>query len=145
NNCMQASSRTARTHYYFSASPQGDMLLFVLQRAQNVPGSNGAVMWSVNYAYSEGRVGFTDPDATEKTRDSNYLPVLAMRDPICNIPASDYRSATTGDYDLFAIFARARRYDPAGRDRRMVAHAMLEQNIKDKLQHTGEDEHLGNM
>jgi hypothetical protein len=145
NNCMQASSRTARTHYYFAASPQGDMMLFVLQRAPSVPGANGAEMWSVNYAYSEGRVGFGDPNTKEKTGDSRYLPVLAMRDPMCAIAATDYRSATTGDYDLFAIFSRARRYDPDGSDKRMVAHAALEQNIKNKLHDAGEDEHLGNM
>ncbi|MGH7472149.1 MAG: hypothetical protein ACRENP_29720, partial [Longimicrobiales bacterium] len=145
NNCMQASSRTARTHYYFSPSPQGDMMLFVLQRAENVPGANGAQMWSVNYAYCEGRVGFGDPDTMEKSGGTEYLPVLAMRDPLCTIPASDYRSATTGDYDLFAIFARARRYQPEGLDQRMVSHTALEQNIRNKLHDTGEDKHLGNM
>ena len=145
NNCMRPSSSTTNTRYYFSPSPQGEMMLFVLQRAQNVAGANGAVMWSVNYAFSEGRVGYGDPDKIEKSGGRDYLPVLAMRDPFCTIPASDYRAATTGDYDLFAIFARARRYEPEGADQRMVSHAVLEQNIKSKLHDTGEDKHLGNM
>src|SRR5262245_11817174 len=58
NNCMRPSSRTLKTHYYFAASPQGEMMLFVLQAASKVPGANGAQMWSVNYAFSEGRVRF---------------------------------------------------------------------------------------
>lgn len=145
NNCMQPSSRTLRTHYYFAASPQGDMLLFVLKHAPNVPGANGAEMWSVHYAFAEGRVGFGDPSAAEKAAGSDYLPVLAMRDPNCAIPASDYRSATTGDYDLFAIYARAGSYAPDTLDRRMVSHAALERRIKKGFSFTGEDEHMGNM
>src|SRR5262245_54004436 len=58
NNCMRPSAQTAKTHYYLCPSPQGEMMLFVLQRASNVQGANGAEMWSVNYAYSEGRVGY---------------------------------------------------------------------------------------
>jgi hypothetical protein len=145
NNCMKPSSATARTHYYFASSPQGDLMLFVLQRASNVPGANGAEMWSVNYAFGEGRVGFTDHKKMEKAKSSKYLPVLAMRDPMCVIPPDDYRSATTGDYDLFAIYARAGNYAPDTLDRRMVSHAALERNIKSKLHDTGEDKHLGNM
>ena len=146
NNCMQASSRTFSTHYYFAASPQGDMMLFVLRRASNVHGANGAEMWSVDYAFSEGRLGFHDISKTEKAgRGEGYLPVLAMRDPLCVIPPSDYRSATTGDYDLFAIYAKSRAYSPENLDRRMVAHVTLEKNIKANLSDTGEDPHLGNM
>lgn len=146
NNCMQASSRTANTHYYFAPSPQGDMMLFVLKRAKNVQGANGAEMWSVNYAFSEGRVGFLDISKIEKSgKGEDYLPVLAMRDPLCTISASDYRSATTGDYDLFAIYARKDRYTPDTLDRRMVSHATLENNIKANRDDTGEDPHLGNL
>src|SRR5215470_14775809 len=48
NNCMRPfSSRTANTHYYWAASPQGEMMMFVLNRAQNVGGANGEEMWSV--------------------------------------------------------------------------------------------------
>jgi hypothetical protein len=146
NNCMQPSSRTASTHYYFSTSPQGNLMLFVLQVAPNVPGANGALMWSVNYAFSEGRVGFADTSRIEKApRGAGYLPVLAMRDPLCVIPASNYRAATTGDYDLFAIYARAADYSPDKLDKRMVSHSKLETNIRAKLDNTGEDKHLGNM
>ena len=126
-------------------TPQGDLMLFVLEPANNVAGANGAQMWSVNYGYAEGRVGPEDPAKKEKARGTDYLPVLAMRDPLCTIPASDYRSATTGDYDLFAIFAKSADYSPGGADRRMIAHAALEHNIKTKAPVLGEDEHLGNM
>jgi Anthrax toxin LF subunit len=145
NNCMKASSRTASTHYYFAASPQGDLMLFVLEATMNVPGANGGLMWSVKYARSEGRVGFTDPSQAEKTKGSGYLPVLAMRDPMCTIPPTDYRAATTGDYDLFAVYAPAANYSPDTLDRRMVSHARLERRINRDSPYTGEDEHLGNM
>lgn len=145
NNCMQASSRTLKTHYYFAASPQGDMMLFVLERLSGVPGANGGEMWSVNYAYSEGRVRFADHTASEKSGGRNYLPVLAMRDPLCTLSADNYRSATTGDYDLFAIYARADSYEPDGLDKRMVSHTALERRINRGWTSTGEDPHLGNM
>jgi hypothetical protein len=146
NNCMQPSSRTPNTHYYFASSPQGQLMLFVLQRAMKVQGANGAEMWAVNYAYSEGRLDFRNPTAKsgEKSKDSKHLPVLAMRDPFCSIPATDYRAATTGDYDLFAIFARSASYSPDDLDKRMVSHATLQDQIKQKLP-PGEDPHLGNM
>jgi hypothetical protein len=145
NNCMRA-TRTTKTHYYSAASPQGHMMLFVLQGAPNVPGANGAQMWSVHYAVSEGRVGFADPSLIQKSAGvGSYLPVLAMRDPMCTIPATDYRAATTGDYDLFAIYAPTGKYSPDRLDSRMVAHAQLEANIRANFGDTGEDRHLGNM
>lgn len=145
NNCMQESARTANTHYYFAASPQGDMMLFVLQRATNVVGSNGAEMWSVHYARAEGRMSFHDIGKTEKANPTEgYLPVMAMRDPLCTVPIKDFRSATTGDYDLFAVFVRSSKYSPDSLDKRMVGHKDLEANIKGKRP-TGEDEHLGNI
>lgn len=80
-----------------------------------------------------------------------WKPVMALRDPHCTLPATSYRSATTADYDLFAMWApmhttvRATRYSPEGQDRRMVSHAVLEKNITSKKNFTGEDKHLGNM
>lgn len=146
NNCMQESSRTQTTHYYFASSPQGDMMLFVLQSVTGVQGANGAPMWSVNYAFSEGRMSFTDINALQKAdKGATYLPVMAMRDPFCTISPKDYRAATTGDYDLFAIYAQSKDYKPDSADKRMVSHATLEANIKAKVADTGEDPHKGNM
>jgi hypothetical protein len=146
NNCMQASSRTASTHYYFATSPQGDMLLFVLKANFRVAGANGELMWSVHYARSEARVGFERPDEVQKAgRGEDYLPVMAMRDPFSAVAPSNYRAATTGDYDLFAIFVRAGDYSPDFRDKRMVSHASLEANIKAGAKDTGEDPHRGNL
>jgi len=146
NNCMQESSRTSTTHYYFASSPQGELMLFVLQSVTGVQGANGAPMWSVNYAFSEGRMSFTDTGSLEKAgKGGTYLPVMAMRDPFCSVPVKDFRAATTGDYDLFAIYAQAKGYKPDSADKRMVAHATLEANIKARSPNTGEDPHLGNM
>jgi toxin LF subunit len=146
NNCMRPSSRGSSTHYYFAASPQDGPMLFVLKARVDVAGANGALMWSVHYARAEGRISFTRPDDVQKAaRREDYLPVLAMVDPFSALSQHDYRSATTGDYDLFAIFAPAGRYSPGMRDRRMVGHAQLEANIKARLADTGEDAHKGNM
>ena len=51
---------------------------------------------------------------------------------------------TTGDYDLFFLFARSSQYSPDKGDRRMVSHAQLEQNIRTGAP-AGEDPHLGNI
>jgi len=146
SNCMRPSSRSSSTHYYFAASPQGDAMLFVLKARFDVPGAHGALMWSVHYARAEGRVSFARPDEAQKAaKREDYLPVLAMVDPFCAVSHHDYRSATTGDYDLFAIFAQAGQYGPDMYDSRVVAHAQLEANIRNRLPNTGEDEHKGNM
>lgn len=47
---------------------------------------------------------------------------MAMRDPMCTVPAGDYRAATTGDYDLFAVWAAKGGYEPHGADQRMIGH-----------------------
>src|SRR5262245_40901584 len=142
NDCIRRSA----ANYYFAASPQGKLMLFVLEPELNVPGANGGLLWSVKYARSEGRVSSSDPRAVEKPgrKDRGYLRVLAMRDPFCTVSAADYRCATTGDYDLFAIFAKKRAYRPDTGDRRMVSHAALEASIRAKAPDTGEDPHVGN-
>ena len=146
NACMQPSAAIPTARYYFASSPQGEAMLFVLQAELDVPGANGELMWSVKYARAEGRVSSAAPTQAEKAQPGDgYLPVLAMRDPLCTVAKSDYRSATTGDYDLFAIFARAQGYSPADADKRMVSHAALEANIRNRVPDTGEDKHLGNV
>lgn len=84
--------------------------------------------------------------------EHNWVAVQALRDSMATVPQSDYRSATTGDYDLFTLWVPKKSFDNlkilgplSSPDRRMVQHHVLEQNIKDRLRDTGEDEHLGNM
>jgi hypothetical protein len=149
NGCMRSAVLTDRTHYYWATSVNlGRQLLFVLKLATTLPGAHGRWMWSVNYALSEGRGSWRNPEELEFALQNgrlNYLPVLAMRDPQCTLPADDFRAATTGDYDLFAIFAPSTLYSPDDLDRRMVSHANLERNIKRGVVDTGEDPDRGNM
>lgn len=96
-------------------------------------------MWAVRYRKAD-RVG-----ASESKGGGDWVPVMAMRDPMCTISPTDHRAATTGDYDLFAAWARKASYSPDHDDRRMVSHGELESKIRAKLADTGEDRHLGNM
>ncbi len=117
NNCMSPSKLgDADTEYYFSASPHGAMLYFALRRTNGVQGANGQQMWAVNYALTEGRMTSADTSKTEKSAvGSGYLPVLAVRDPMCTIPQADFHSATTGDYDLLRHLRPESRLPPGQR------------------------------
>jgi len=111
-----------------AASPWGLMMNFTLLRARPL----GALMdmWSVCYQAS--------------STATVLQPVKAVRDPMCALAATNFRSATTGDYDLFAIYAQSGNYSPDLRDRRLVSHAALENNIRMRVD-PGEDPHLGNI
>lgn len=119
-------------------SPWGLQLNFRLSRSK--PEGAMTAMWAVQYKRSD-RIGAR----TGAGGGAGWTPVMAMRDPLCAIAASNYRAATTGDYDLFAVWARASDYRPETRDKRMVSHAQLEANIRAKVANTGEDAHTGNM
>lgn len=143
NNCMHEATNRGTSRYYLANSPKGEPMLFLLRETRNVEGANGAQMWSVHYAKSEGKVDFHKPDEIQKSgRGEGYLPVMAMRDPFSAVSAKSFRAATTGDYDLFAVFARAASYSPDHLDRRMVSHQKLEENIRAGVD-PGEDRHGG--
>lgn len=128
--------------YIGFGSKQGLCLLFKLTRETvQVHGAVDRPLWAVSYQ-PVGEVG-----AMPASGDNGvpWTPVMAMRDPHCKVPPSDYRSATTGDYDLFAVWASKGAYAPGGLDKRMVSHQELEKNIKLNVKDTGEDPHLGNM
>jgi hypothetical protein len=145
NNCMHEATNRGTSRYYLANSPKGEPILFLLRETRNVEGANGAQMWSVHYAKSEGKVDFHKPDEMQKSgRGEGYLPVMAMRDPFSAVSAKSFRAATTGDYDLFAVFARAASCSPDHLDRRMVSHQKLEENIRAGAD-PGEDRHMGNM
>jgi hypothetical protein len=112
-----------------AVSPWGLALNFALVKER--PFGANADMWGVCY---------------ESTIDATGLQyVMALRDPFCTIEASNYRAATTGDYDLFALYPQAKSYHPDTQDRRMVNHNTLESRINSGAKDTGEDEHLGNV
>ncbi|MFC0204543.1 anthrax toxin-like adenylyl cyclase domain-containing protein [Novosphingobium soli] len=103
------------------------------ERVDGAPG----VMWSVHYKGADRR-------SAADTVSREWTPVIAMRDPMCPLPPSDYHSATTGDYDLFMVLARTGTYAPDGADRRKVGVNALEAAIRAGGP-TGEDAHLGNI
>lgn len=86
--------------------PKTRPMKFVLRRTRDVPGADGKDLWAVLYGASEVRLS-NDPKSPN-TLDQNrleLLPVMAMVDVACPLDVrGTYRSATTGDYDLWAVF-----------------------------------------
>ena len=134
---MNFTDRDSDSYSVRAISPWGLALDFKLVRDK--PEGATTAMWAVRYRSADRQ------SARATGGDGEWTPVMAMRDPLCTISARDYRAATTGDYDLFAAWARSGAYSPDVLDRRMVSHAKLEAAIRSKAAHTGEDAHLGNM
>lgn len=131
-------------HYYFANSPSGKLFLFHLERSDKAPGAYGKPMWAVQYAYTEvampGKL-----QAAIKSKDLSFLPVTAIVD-IATRPSATgtYLSATTGDYDLFAVFPKRGSYDRKNADKRSVPGSdRFKQPIKEFIEH--EDKHVGNI
>jgi hypothetical protein len=105
---------------YDAPAPAGKAMKFVLRRALDAPGADGKQLWAVLYGPDEIRLS-NDLASKNKSTGGNLLPVMAMIDPGCppKVRAS-YRAATTGDYDLFAVFPPRKNYQRDGADRRMV-------------------------
>lgn len=72
-----------------------------------------------------------------------WAAVMVVRDPNCAIAATNYRAATTGDDDLFAVWVPRDDDRPERWDKRPVSHAELEVNFIARRP-SGEDPHLGN-
>ena len=130
---------------YYSATPPGGgtAMKFVLRRALDAPGADGLQLWQVFYGDGESRLSNDLKSANKPGVGS--LPVMAMVDPLC--PSSvrrTYRAATTGDYDLFAIFPRRPLFDAGGADRRMVP-GTERFKVAAKAYGGHEDPHLGNL
>lgn len=135
---------TDNERYYFGPSPNGEQMLFLLRRTSTAPGAFGKDLWAVFYALVEKRL----PSSLSQRRvatGSNYLPVNAMVDPNCSTHTQGtYRSATTGDYDLFAIFPRMSAYMPFGIDKRPVPKSdRFKVPINSYIKH--EDPDMGNI
>jgi len=115
---------------------------FMLMRALDAPGSEGQQLWSVCYA--PGTEMWTSK--LSHSTASKPTPVMAMVDPLCpNDVRRTYRAATTGDYDLFAIFPPA---EGAGtfnkkQDARPVAGS--DRFVVPMSAYKAEDPHMGNI
>jgi hypothetical protein len=115
-------------------------LRFILRRMWGVPDASG-LLWFVAYRDAAGR----------------EAPVEAMVDPLCeNDVRGTYRSASTGDYDLFAVWPHRSNWRPATEDKRRISPFELfggQFNLRDPLQRTivenaldaFEDPDLGNV
>ncbi len=124
----------------------GKDMNFVLRRVMNGPGANGKILWAVLYGPSEVRLSNSlQRPNTLKENSGELMPVMAMVDADCP-PAvkRTYRAATTGDYDLWAVFPKRENYSRKGADKRAVPGSdRFRQPIKDFIAH--EDQHKGNL
>ncbi|MGJ8639089.1 MAG: anthrax toxin-like adenylyl cyclase domain-containing protein [Opitutaceae bacterium] len=129
---------------YTSPGPTGALMKFVLRRTNNAPGADGKVLWAVLYEGGEVRLSnnLTSPN---QSGGDNLMPVMAMVDPGCSgAIRSTYRAATTGDYDLWAVFPQRKDYSRSGADKRMVPGSdRFKEGIKAYIDH--EDKNTGNM
>lgn len=133
-----------RNHYYYANSPSGKLYLFHLQLTENVPGSHGKPLWAVQYAYSEAAMPGKLSSPTF-AKDTKFLPVTAVVDVATKPSAArTYLAATTGDYDLFAVFPERGKYNRGGADKRAVPGSdRFRKPLKDFIAH--EDKHVGNI
>lgn len=131
-------------HYYFANSPSGKLYLFHLQCVYDAPGAYGKPMWAVQYAYTESAMP-GQLIAPSKAAGAKYLPVTALVDVATKPSVSTtYRAATTGDYDLFAVFPLRESYRRQEADRRSVPGSdRFRQPLKQFIAH--EDPEVGNV
>lgn len=129
---------------YQATPPGGTPMNFVLRRTMDGPGADGKILWQVFHGAGEVRLS-NDLKSANKGAGGNLLPVMAMIDPACpSALRKSYRAATTGDYDLFAVFPRRADYDRGGVDKRMVPGTdRFKVGVKSYI--GAEDPHLGNL
>jgi hypothetical protein len=130
---------------YTASSPTGTSMRFVLRRTFDGPGADGKQLWAVLYARGEVRLSNDLKSKNKPPSSADLLPVMAMVDAAC--PESvrkTYRAATTGDYDLWAVFPERSSYSRGGADKRMVPDSdRFSQTLKAYIDN--EDEHRGNL
>jgi hypothetical protein len=142
---MMRAGGTINEMVYRATSPDGDEMRFVLRRTMDgVPGAKGKQMWAVFYGGEESALPGT-LGAPSKAAPGQLLPVMALVDPLCpKDVASTYRAAMTGDYDLWAVFPRAGKFDGKGVDRRPVPGSeRFVVSFAEFGRH--EDRHMGNI
>jgi len=129
---------------YDGMAPSGKKMRFVLKRTMDAPGATGKILWAVFYAAGEVRLS-NDLKSPNKGSAENLLPVMATVDIKCPPKLrGTYRSATTGDYDLWAIFPPRKNFDHKGADARMVPGSDRHKTpLKNYIEN--EDAHKGNL
>ena len=122
--CMIRVGGTINEMLYSAHAPDsGRSLQFILQRKIfGVPGARGSQMWAVCYGAQEtvmpGKLSapvnpVNSVNLTKPAPEKELLPVMALVNPDC--PAElrgTYRSAMTGDYDLWGVWPPASAYSP---------------------------------
>jgi hypothetical protein len=115
---------------------------FVLTRAFDQGTIDGYQLWGVNYAAG---TEMYDSDM-KRTVATAVTPVLSMVDPACpNILKGTPRSATTGDYDLFAIFPPYKGLEKFSKQKDARPVVGSSQFPLKPREFVGEDEHMGNI
>ncbi len=130
---------------YTASSPVGEVMNFILKYTTSVTGTQGEGLWGVFYGPQESRLSNSLTGLNQPTDRASLLPVMAIVDPGCPPQVRNtYRAATTCDYDLWAVFARRKKYSRSGMDRRPVPGSdRFRQQLGSFIQH--EDPHLGNI
>lgn len=121
---QRAQGGTDDVHHYEARDPTGRTRLFRLQRT-NERSRSGCKLWMVQYRALPSLGQRTQSQRYAQYYSDGFGPILAMVDP--NLPNSlrgSYLSATTGDYDLFAVFPERSDYSTA-EDRRMVSGSSM--------------------
>lgn len=144
--CMTRSGGNINEMQYTATAPgpERSQMTFVLRRELNGPGAQGKQLWSVFYGAGESALP-SSPTAANRSTPGSLLPVMALVDPLCsgNLVGT-YRSAMTGDYDLWAVFPAAAQFSPRGIDSRPVpGSSRFAVPIRDFARH--EDHHMGNI
>lgn len=142
--CMTIVSATLTELTVTTAAPCGTPFLFVLRR-ELTQSINHEPLYSVLYHPSVQPFGFGQVQHLINRFGNNapnqaLRPVLAMVNPNSEIPTTNYRSALTGDYDLWGIYPGGDAFNWGGDDNRPVTQANL---IAGNL--AAEDPHLGNI
>jgi len=129
-------------HYTTAGIVGSPAMKFVLRRTMNAPGADGKILWAVLYGPGEvPRRGLAD----QPLPAAGFPPVMAMVDAACpDDVRRTYRAATTGDYDLWAIFPKRTVFSPGGADRRMVPGSDRHHVPMSQFK-VHEDEHQGNL
>ncbi|WP_395740598.1 anthrax toxin-like adenylyl cyclase domain-containing protein [Prosthecobacter sp.] len=130
----------------YKASPKGGKeMQFVLKRTMSGPGAGPLQLWAVCYGQAEVALPSSPTAPNRATSKSDLLPVMALVDPQCpGHLLNTYRSAMTGDYDLWAVFPKNVNYQPHYVDQRAVPGSnRFVLPIRNFTAH--EDPHMGNM
>jgi hypothetical protein len=119
--CMTLITSGDTEKRYRAVGPTQRSMDFILRLTHDAPGAKGKPLWAVFYAQEETRMS-TYPDQPIKATDAkNLLHVMAIVDPKCpEHVKKTYLAATTGDYDLWAVFPLRKTFSLKTHDKRKV-------------------------